>query len=269
LQTASDDWLGLAGKIVVVTGAAGGIGQAIVRGFAAAGCILVLLERDPALCASLVTELEATGIRAISLAADVSSEASIRSAANEIASILGPVGILVNNAGILRPGSLEALSLDEWNLVLNVNLTGYFLCAQIFAEQMKEAGGGAMVHIGSVAGEFPQPHSGAYSVAKAGVHMLSRLIAVEMGPAGIRSNVISPAMVITPMSVRSYADPDLRRSREEMVPSRRIGMPEHMADAAVWLASDRAAYVNGIEVPVDGALPRNLLGFIPRPGFSA
>jgi NAD(P)-dependent dehydrogenase (short-subunit alcohol dehydrogenase family) len=124
-----------------------------------------------------------------------------------------------------------------------------------------------MVHVASIAGYMPQGYSGAYSVAKAGIRMLSQNLAIELGEFNIRSNVVSPAMIITPLSEAFYKDPDMKARRERMVPQRRIGAPQDIADAIVWFASDRASYVNGEELLVDGGLQRNLLTQIPRPGF--
>lgn len=258
---------GLTGKVVVLTGAAGGIGAAVARAFAASGARLALLDRDGESCAALLSEVTGAGCEAIVLECDVGDPASIAAAAEMVLQRLGPAEVLVNNAAMLKAGHLIDLPLEAWNSLLGVNLTGYFLCAQAFGRQMKANGGGVMVHTGSVAGNYPQPFSGAYSVAKAGVAMLSQLLAVELGGFGIRSNVVSPAMVLTPMSAGFYDDPEIRSRREAMVPSGRVGGPLDIAQAILWLASAQSSYVNGVDLPVDGALPANLLSFIPRPGY--
>jgi len=260
-------WPDLAGKTVVITGAAGGIGAALAAAFQAAGAHLALLDRDAERCHALASSLD--GSPALIAACDISDPASVAAAAGKVQQVLGGADVLVNNAAILAPGDLMDLELSEWRRLLSINLDGSFLCAQAFGRQMRARGGGAIVHMGSVSGTFPQPASGAYSVAKAGIAMLSKLIAIEWSQWGIRSNVVSPAMVLTPMSAGFYADPDLRARREAMVPLGRIGMPGDIAKAVLWLASPHAAYVNGIELPVDGALPTNLLRFIPRPGYES
>jgi glucose 1-dehydrogenase len=265
---ATQDWLGLAGKVAVVTGAAGGMGRAMAAGFAAAGASVALLDRDAAGCEALASELAAGGARTAALGCDTTDEASVAAAAEAVAARLGPPDILVNNAGILRPGPLASLGLAEWNALLAVNLTGYLLCAQAFGRGMMERGsGGALVHVASIAASNPQPRSGAYSPSKAAVAMLSRQLALEWGPSGIRSNAVSPGLIRTPMSESFYAMPGVKERREAMLPCRRIGTPTDIADAVLFLASPRASYVNGTEILVDGGLNTVLMEQTPRPGF--
>ena len=126
---------------------------------------------------------------------------------------------------------------------------------------------GSLVHIASIAGSNAQGQSGAYSVSKAAVIMLSRQLANEWGPHGIRSNVVSPGMVITPMSQAFYDTPGVTERRSAVVPLRRVGMPQDIADAILYLASDRSSYVNGDEITVDGGYASMLMNLVPRPGF--
>ena len=262
------DWLGLAGKLCVVTGAGGGVGAALAVNFAGVGARVALLDRDEAAAARTAADvMRATGSEAMILACDVADPTSVAAAAECVATTLGAADVLVNNAALLRPGALADLAFSEWRTLLSVNLDGYFLCAQTFGRQMAEKGGGAMVHVASISGSHPQPVSGAYSISKAGILMLSRQIAVEWGPKGIRSNVVSPGMVETPMSRPFYDKPGVRETRSAAVPSRRIGKPQDMADAALFLASARASYVTGEEILVDGGFGRMIMGLAPRPGY--
>jgi NAD(P)-dependent dehydrogenase (short-subunit alcohol dehydrogenase family) len=174
---------------------------------------------------------------------------------------------LVNNAGMLQAGPLATVALEDWNRLLAVNLTGYLLCAQAFGKSMIERGHGAIVHTASIAGSNAQGFSGAYSVSKAGVLMLSRQLAVEWGPHGVRSNVMSPGLVRTPMSETFYQDPQVLQRRSAAIPLGRIGTPEDMAQAVLFLASDRAGFVNGQEIIVDGGFEHMLMSLVPRPGF--
>ena len=261
------DWLGLTGRVCVVTGGGGGIGRATALSFAKAGARVAAIDLDERGLEVTRQELARLGADHVVARCDTTNVDSVTAAAATIERSLGPCEVLVNTAAVLRPGALDALSLAEWNTVLSVNLTGYFLCAQAFGRQMRKLGRGSLVHVASIAGHNAQGQSGAYSVSKAGVIMLSRQLANEWGPHGIRSNVINPGMVITPMSQAFYDTPGVTERRSAVVPMRRVGMPQDMADAILFLASDRASYVNGDEIMVDGGYANMLMNLVPRPGF--
>jgi NAD(P)-dependent dehydrogenase (short-subunit alcohol dehydrogenase family) len=263
----SSAWLGLSCRVCVVTGGGGGIGRATAISLAKAGARVAAIDRDEAGLATTEAELHKQGGSHLVIRCDTTSPESITAASEAIEKSLGACGVLVNTAAILRPGALDALPLAEWNAVLAVNLTGYFLCAQIFGRQMRAHRQGSLVHVSSIAGSNAQGQSGAYSVSKAGVIMLSRQLASEWGPDGIRSNVVSPGMVITPMSQAFYDTPGVTERRGAVVPLRRVGQPQDMADAILFLASDRSSYVNGDEITVDGGYANMLMNLVPRPGF--
>ena len=262
----SSDWLGLSGRIAVVTGGGGGIGRATAISFAKAGAMVAIIDRDEKGLEATRSELHALGADPVVAACDTTSADSVAAAAEMIEKSQGSCSILINTAAILRAGGLDTLSVAEWNTVLSINLTGYFLCSQVFGRQMRKLGRGSIVHIASIAASNAQGHSGAYSVSKAGVVMLSRQLASEWGPGGIRSNVVSPGMVITPMSQSFYDTPGVTERRTAVVPMRRIGMPQDIADAVLFLASDRSSYVNGDEITVDGGFTRTIMNLVPRPG---
>jgi NAD(P)-dependent dehydrogenase (short-subunit alcohol dehydrogenase family) len=262
-------WLGLASRVCVVTGAAGGIGGAIARTLALAGAKLVLLDRDEAGCESLAQALRAQGAEALALHCDISDAASVNHAASQTERRFGAADVLVNNAGLLRAGGIEDIGLDAWNAMLAVNLTGYMLCSQAFGRGMLSRGSGSIVHVASIAAHHPQTWSGAYSPSKAGIAMLSRQIAAEWGPRGVRSNAVCPGMIRTPLSRAFYEQGDVEARRSAMTASRRIGEPDDIAHVAAFLASARAAYVNGAEIVVDGGLDCMLMDLVPRPGFEA
>ncbi len=260
------DWLGLKDRVCVVTGAGSGIGRAIAAGMAAAGAAVVLLDKNQAACEATQEALRPRGVKTLAIGCDIADPASVAQAERQ-ARAVGPCDILINNAGVLRPGPLATVSLEEWNLLLSVNLTGYLLCAQAFGKAMIERGRGAIVHTASIAGTNPQGFSGAYSVSKAGVLMLSRQLAAEWGPHGVRSNVMSPGLVRTPMSESFYQAPGVAERRAASVPLGRVASPDDMAQVVLFLASDRAGYVNGQEILVDGGFAQMLMSFVPRPGF--
>lgn len=259
-------WLGLQGRVCVVTGAGGGIGRAVALGMAEAGASLVLLDTNLENCRETEAAVRPTGAKVLALECNIADADSV-AAAERAAQAIGPCDILINNAGVLRPGGLATVTLEDWNLVLAVNLTGYLLCAQAFGKAMIERRRGAIVHTASIAASNAQAFSGAYSVSKAGVAMMSRQLAVEWGPHGIRSNVVSPGMVRTPMSEAFYQDPKVLERRNATVPLGRVATPEDMAQVALFLASDRAGYVNGQEIVVDGGFASMLMSLVPRPGF--
>jgi NAD(P)-dependent dehydrogenase (short-subunit alcohol dehydrogenase family) len=263
----SSDWLGLSGRVCVVTGGGGGIGRATALSLARAGARVAAIDRDERGLEVTRTELRELGPDHVATPCDTTSADSVTAAAELIEKSLGPCGVLVNTAAVLRPGGLDTLSLAEWNAVLAVNLTGYFICAQAFGAQMRKLGRGSLVHVASIAGSHAQGQSGAYSVSKAGVIMLSQQLANEWGPHRIRSNVVSPGLVVTPMSQTFYDTPGVTERRTAVVPARRIGMPQDIADAILFLASDRASYVNGDEITVDGGYANMLMNLVPRPGF--
>src|SRR5258705_4873777 len=241
----SSDWLGLSGRVCVVTGGGGGIGRATAVSLASAGARVAAIDRDERGLEVTEAELRKLGGPHRVTRCDTTSAESVTAASEAIEKSLGPCCVLVNTAAILRPGALDSLSLAEWNAVLAVNLTGYFLCAQIFGRQMHAQRRGSLVHVSSIAGSNAQGQSGAYSVSKAGVIMLSRQLANEWGPHGIRSNVVSPGMVITPMSQSFYDTPGITERRAAAVPSRRVGIPQDMGGGRPFPPGDRGFRIKG------------------------
>jgi NAD(P)-dependent dehydrogenase (short-subunit alcohol dehydrogenase family) len=259
-------WIDLTAKVAVVTGGGAGIGRGIALGLATVGANVIVLDRNDA-GATVAAEIRAGGGRAEFFACDVTSDNSVARVAEEVAAKFRPAAILVNNAGTMLPGGLDAISMMDWERILSLNLTGYLRCSRIFGEPMLAQGAGALVHVASISACFPQSYSGAYSVSKAGVVMLSRQLAVEWGPRGVRSNVVSPGMIRTPMTETIYQAQGVHDARRALVPAQRIGRPEDIADAVVFLASDRASYITGEEIIIDGGFTRTIMGVIPRPGF--
>lgn len=260
-------WLALRDKVCVVTGAASGIGAEVAREFAAVGARVAVLDRDGAGAAKVAADIADSGARAIAIACDVTDKSAVDAAADTVARELGRCDVLVNNAASIYADALMNIDMAKWNQLMAVNVNGFLLCAQAFGRQMIAGGGGSMVHVASISGRLAQPFSGPYSVSKAGVKMLSQLLAVELGEHGIRSNVVSPAMVRTPMSEVIYQNPEVLKKREQIVPVRRISGPRDIAEVVLFLASPRSGYVSGQDVLVDGGLSTAWLSLIPRPGF--
>jgi NAD(P)-dependent dehydrogenase (short-subunit alcohol dehydrogenase family) len=261
-------WLELHDRVCVVSGAASGIGASIAQRLAQVGARVALLDRNAQGLKTQQSQLKSMGAKVIGLHCDTSNEDSVQEAAKTLQSKWGHAHVLINNAGMLRAGALTDVDLQQWNDVLAVNLTGYLLCARSFGQGMLQAGQGSLVHVASIAGLFPQSASGAYSASKAGVLQLSRQLALEWGPKGIRSNAICPGMIRTPLSEKFYEEPGFEAKRAAVTASRRVGVPQDIADVALFLASARSGYVNGTELLVDGGMSCMLMDMVPRPGYN-
>lgn len=262
----SNDWLALAGTVCVVTGAGGGIGAQTARDLAVVGAAVAILDRDGDSARRVADEITQTGATALAVHADVADEASVRAAAQEVLSVLGPCRVLVNNAAIRHRERLIQIKPESWNRVLGVNLTGSLLCVQAFAAQMVEAGqGGSLIHVTSLLGHHPQMDAGAYSVSKAGTMMMSQVLALELAPHGIRSNTVSPGFTRTPATEAFYSDPPTFAARAARIPAGRPAWPGDLANVICFLASERSNYVNAQDVIVDGGVDSTLMGVVPRP----
>lgn len=237
-------------RYAVVTGGADGIGWAIAQALREAGREVVLADVD----AERARERCAGDAGLDSLALDVADGAAVARAFAALEVERGPLGLLVNNAGIRSQGTLDALEDEEWARVLGVNLGGAFHCLKAAGRQLLAAGGGAIVNVVSVAAERGVPARGAYAAAKAGLVSLTRTAAVEWGGRGVRVNAVGPGYVETSLLrgaiERGQLDEAAILAR---VPSGRIGTPAEMAAAVCFLASDAASYVNGQTLWVDGA----------------
>jgi NAD(P)-dependent dehydrogenase (short-subunit alcohol dehydrogenase family) len=235
----------LEGKVAIVTGAGGGIGRGIAQRFAEEGARVVVNDVDGATAAEV-----ANAIDAVAIAADVSSATDVDRLFDTTIAELGGVDVLVNNAGLIDV-ERHFLEADEawWDRVLAVNLKGQFLCSLRAAKWMARNGGGAIVNLSS--GGARAAHRGmvAYDASKGGVEAMTRAMALDLGPYGIRVNALAPGSV----DVRGFT-PEEAAERGETIPLGRVGTPEDMAGVALFLASDDARYVTGVAISVDGGL---------------
>lgn len=262
-----DKWLGLEGKVVVVTGAVGGMGKTICEEFAKQNSKIVLLDLFKDKADEYAKYLEDTyGVETLSLAVNTTEEDTVDAAVEAVKEKFGRADILVNTAAMLRACPLEDLPLNEWRQTIDVNLTGYFLVSQRFGRLMIEQKYGNMVHISTIASVFPETYSAAYSPSKAGVNMLSRQLAAEWGEFGVRSNCIQPCFVKTPLSEAFYADPQVEKGRKALTANKRIGNTLDIANAVLYLASDRSNYTNGHELRVEGGFGIMMGDQTPKPG---
>jgi NAD(P)-dependent dehydrogenase (short-subunit alcohol dehydrogenase family) len=242
----------------IVTGAGQGIGASIAAALVDAGFRVGVLDLDAKAAARVATKLG----NAVALTASVTDPQSVRGALDSFGET---PDLLVNNAGIVRFGPLVDLSLDDWHAVVDVNLNGCFVTSRAVAAGMLARGSGCIINVTSMNGVAPGPNAGAYGASKAAVALLTQQMALEWGPGGVRVNAVAPGLIDGGMSAPIYADAAVRKAREAKVPLGRLGRPEDVAQAVVYLSSEAASYVTGQNLLVDGGVTMGIIGQLPRP----
>lgn len=238
----------LAGKVALVTGAARGIGLAVATAFVREGATVVIADLNGAGAAEAAARL---GAEAMPVAVDVADPDSVAAMMATILAAHGRVDILVNNAGIGANTPFLETSLADWNRIIGVNLTGAFMVAQACAREMVRTGGGKVINIASLSGQRGGNGRAAYGSAKAGLELLTKVMAVELAQANINVNNIAPGAIETEIA-KAMHDRATRAAYAARIPMTRYGTPEEIADAAVFLCSDEARYIHGHTLNVDG-----------------
>lgn len=241
-------------KVAVVTGSDRGIGKGIALCLAKEGCkIVVNSYKDTKEGNDAVAEIKNLGSDAIYVVADVSSEKDVKNLVDKAVKKFGKVDILVNNAGILVSGTILTLTEKDWDRQLDVNLKGVFLCTKYAVQQMiKQGKGGRVINISSIAGLVGFPGISAYCASKGGVTELTREAALDFAQYGITVNAIDPGVILTDMTKGMIDDPAAKKSFLENTPIGRIGQPEDIGNAAVFLALDESSFITGHNLVVDG-----------------
>ncbi|MCP5432784.1 MAG: 3-oxoacyl-ACP reductase FabG [Alphaproteobacteria bacterium] len=244
----------LAGRTAFVSGGSRGIGRAIARALAEAGAKVAFTYRAEALAgAALEREIREIGGRALALQMEVRERDSVRAALAEAEAALGPVTVLVNNAGINKPTDFDKIADADWDDILAVNLKGPFMLAQEALAGMERAGGGSIVHIGSVSGQYGGPRTAHYAASKAGLISLAQVVARFGAPKNIRSNTVCAGLIASDMGAAGLANPAVQKAAETIL-LKRLGTPEEVAQAVVFLASPAASYITGQVLNVNGGL---------------
>lgn len=242
-------------KVAVVTGAARGIGKAIVWRFVQEGANVVLSDKDGEAAERARDHLKGDANRILAVQADVSDRKAVQAMVDTSIREFGGIDILVNNAGIIVFGSLMDCRPEDWDRMMSVDMTGAFHCTQAASRQMIRQGrGGRLIHIGSTASLLPAPSQAAYSVAKAGLAMLSRAAALELAPHRVTSNLLCPLGAVTDINREVLGDPEVMARLENRIPAGRLSTVEEIAGAVAFLACDEAEYITGIELVHDGGM---------------
>jgi glucose 1-dehydrogenase len=262
----------LKGQVAIVTGASSGIGAGVSKSLAAAGATVVVnhpVDATKAAADAVLGEIKSAGGTGISYQCDVSKEDEVQKMFADIVSQFGTIDILINNAGLQRDSPFQEMTLEQWNYVLAVNLTGQFLCAREAVKEFLRRGvapersraAGKIICMSSVHEVIPWAGHANYAASKGGIMMLMKSIAQEFAPSKIRVNSIAPGAIKTPINHAAWATPAAEKKLLELVPYDRIGVVEDIGAAAVWLASDDSDYITGTTLFVDG-------GMTLYPGFS-
>ncbi len=260
----------IVGQKALVTGANSGIGRAVAIGLARAGADVIVnyVTNEPA-AREVVAAIEGEGAKGLAIKADVSREAEVQGMFEQALAAFGTIDILVPNAGLQRDAALTEMSLEQWNTVIGINLTGQFLCIREAVKEFLRRGvrkdvsvaAGKIICMSSVHEVIPWAGHVNYATSKGGIQMMMKSLAQELAPHRIRVNAIGPGAIRTPINTDAWTTPEAYADLMKLVPYRRIGEPEDIAQVAVFLASDMADYISGVTLFVDG-------GMTCYPGFA-
>ena len=238
-------------RVAIVTGAARGIGRAVAWIFVREGAKVILVDLEKAGLEALQEEVRKRGGEALAVPCDVSKASEVKEMVEKVLRIFSRIDILINNAGIIRRGTIESVTEEDWDRVIAVNLKGPFICSKAVVDVMKRQGYGKIVNVSSIAGKMGDITSApGYGPSKAGLDALTKTLARQLAPYGIHVNGVAPHAIETEMSAEW--SPEKRKSIVEAIPLKRLGKPEDVAEAVLFLASDAAAFITGEILDVNG-----------------
>jgi meso-butanediol dehydrogenase / (S,S)-butanediol dehydrogenase / diacetyl reductase len=241
------------GKITVISGGTSGIGEECVRLFVKNGARVVFTGTSEKKGAAVMQALQKEGLEARFCRTDISREEDVKALADFVRKTYGDCEVLCNNAAIFVGGAAHETSCEDWNRLFSVNVTGTYLCCRHFVPAMLKNRCGAIVNTSSISGTLGEYNMAAYCATKGAINNLTRAMALDYADSGVRVNAVCPGATRTPMFM-SGTSPDLMKRFEAVFPPRRIGLPEEVAEAILFLASDEARFINGVLLPVDGGI---------------
>lgn len=239
-------------RVAIITGGARGIGRSIAERYAEHGAKLVIVDVIEEVAEATVKELQGKGIDAIAVKTDVSNSADVDAMVEKVIEHYGKIDILVNNAGITRDGLLMRMDDKDWDMVININLKGVFLCTRAVVRHMSKARSGSIINMASIVGQMGNAGQANYSASKGGVIALTKTTAKEFAARGVRANAIAPGFIQTEMTDKL---PDqARKTMLDSIPMKNMGQPGDVADGALFLASDMSAYITGHVLAINGGM---------------
>jgi NAD(P)-dependent dehydrogenase (short-subunit alcohol dehydrogenase family) len=247
-----EELFSVSGQVVLVSGGSRGIGRAIAEGFARRGARVIITGRNQAILDEAAAAINVTGAQVKSLVCDVAQPAAIDRLENQVMRDHGRIDTLINSAGVNRRKAAATVTEEDYDYIVDINLKGAFQLSQAIGRHMIQQRSGSQINIASLATDRPLKHAGPYAISKAGLGQMTRSLAMEWGPHGVRVNAIAPGFIITDLTRKIWADEKLQAWGIANTPQRRLGQPQDLVGVALFLASPAAAFLTGQIIYVDG-----------------
>jgi gluconate 5-dehydrogenase len=259
-----DDLFSVSGQVVLVSGSSRGIGRAIAEGFAQRGARVIITGRNQATLEQTATAMSSAGIKVEPMVCDVAKSAGISLLVERVIRDCGRIDTLINSAGVNRRKPAATVTEDDYDYLLDINLKGAFLLSQAVGRHMIERRSGSQINIASLTTDRPLKHVGVYAMSKAGLGQMTRALAMEWGPHGVRVNAIAPGFIVTDLTRKMWTDEGMQAWMKANTPQRRLGQPQDLIGVALFLASSAAAFLTGQILYVDGGFSAGWAWPIPE-----